>query len=209
MLRLAARMALIACALCGAATSASAVTIGNLTDGETACCFGFPNTQSFGQSIKSPGEALQSFTFHVTDASSGNVIFRLAPITGTTPSAPIYQSAEIPVAAGADTITITGIDTPTTLGAEYLAYLTVYGATTPIPGSLELLGNNFDVYSGGQSLYYAQIKGEDPTGHEFSGFNLHDLEFTAEFGELPEPGTIALLATSLAGLAFARRGRRP
>ena len=167
-----------------------------------------PNTPSYGESFSSPGGTLSSFTFFsIIDIVGTYAEFVVAPLHGATPGPALY-SGKYALTSGSNTFS--NLNVATTLGSEYLAYLTTFDVTGDVVTSAVFRVN--ESYAGG-SVYYLNGSG-NPTGSAFNELSMYDFVFSATFtpaiAVTPEPSGLMLLATGMMATAglVRRRGRR-
>ena len=195
----------LAIALLAQTPTAFADTIIGTTGPASTAVGPLGTTSSFGESFNSPGGTLSSFTFSsITDIFGTYATFVVAPFTGTTPGTPLY-SGTFALTTGSNTFS--NLNVATTLGTEYLAYLTVFGVTGDVITGAAFRANGS--YAGG--AFYFLNGTANPTGTAFDNrLTNDDLLFSATFtpavnvtpgppavAVTPEPSSLLLLATGM------------
>jgi hypothetical protein len=197
-----------ALALTAAPVQAQQINIG--PSGGTVGFWAYTSIPLIGQTFQAPASMLTDFTFQLSYHSLGDGLLpytaNVGTWTGSTVGSVLWTSA-----------TQVG---PTTLGTPLLPYTFNTGglgltAGTTYVAFLQALGGSmqglfatgeFGVYGGGETVYSLA---SGPSG-DWYGLPSTDLAFVANFSDdvVPEPATMTLLATGLAGMAAARRRKR-
>jgi len=157
--------ALVAGIALAAAGSSFADTIYNNFagyNGEYWCCFGYPNTSTYGQTFTAPtnGDAnLQDFGFYMGSptGAAGNILLRayIATWTGTQAGELLYTSADYDYDnLGHEHLTFTTGGLTLTPGATYVAFLSIselygqsFGETHVSDGAPTIPGGSFVWYN--------------------------------------------------------------
>jgi hypothetical protein len=152
----------------------------------------------------SPGGNLLDFSFYAA-TGSGDIELTVAAFDGTTTiGSVLYTSQSKAVTSGM--ITISGIDLPTIMGGQHIAFIRSYGALNPTSNT------NVDVtdpssYGGGKGFFSSTPHPNAGTPFAISG--RLNLVFSATFSDssVPEPATWAMFIRGfgLIGAALRRR----
>lgn len=192
------------------AAPATAASFSNAYGGSISS-FGVPDTTTYGQVFTAPGGTLSSWTFTTTDRSADGARFVVAAWGGTSISGgelySVSTGATAADAKGTDHI-YSGINLGLTAGSNYIAYLTVAGATNPT-SPVSVSGSATSPLGG--LFVFKNSNGVDPIanpgGWYTGGWSPAHMEYTAVFGAVPEPASWAMLIAGfgLTGAAMRRR----
>lgn len=173
-------------------------------------------TDAYGQSFQAPAQYLNNWTLWMrgdrgSDASGLLFTANVGTWDGNSVGSILWTSA---LFAGTSSATYqqytfnTGGVSLLTGGQTYIFFLDAVSG----PGQMEVAGGNAGEYAAGSFNYH------NGTDHfsAWDGGGLQDLAFRAEFDRLPgdpgstvpEPATMTLLATGLAGIAAGRRRKK-
>lgn len=189
---------------------AHAATFENTEDVGAICCFGTPDTTSYGQTFTIGSEqTLLDWEFYTNSGSAGNIGFVVAAWDGSKAVGPALYQTSVGFAGGLQDLTFAGINTTLAAG-DYIAYLTVSGVTTPASGVLFAASTSDGGLGGG--FRFLNSNGVDPLtlGTPWSSYSSRSLLYTANLvpttPPVPEPGALAMMLAGLAGVGlFARR----
>jgi PEP-CTERM motif len=207
------RVFLAAAAIATAGAASASITISNGTSGSSISAFGYVDSQTYGEVFTAPiTETLTSFTLSL-DGGVGNLYGGVGTwnggptfVLGAGSATNLYQSSDIP-STGAQSFTFAP-DVGVTAGAQYVAYLSVYGdsganATTSMPyfpgTDNSVAGINYFVWQNSSSGQ-AGPRG-NPSWDYFADFG--PAQFSATFSAVPEPSTWAMMLVGFVGLGFA------
>lgn len=203
--------AFAAAALAALAVPATAATITNdpVWDGSTfIVSFGAPDTTNYGQTFLSPGGNLNSLTFQLGTANAGDFRVAVAGFDGNgVTGADLWSSGDIAyTGAGAYSV---NLDLATTLGDNYIAYLTIAGVANPITGAA-VGGTSGDTIADGAFRFLNSNGAAPQPGQTWSSWYIPDMAFTASFGAaaVPEPATWGMMIAGFGLVGFATRRRR-
>lgn len=213
---------LVALTLCLAPAAVAQVTIGSPAG---ACCnlqtFGKPDTETFGQTITTPGNPniiLESFSFWfgASNVATYNLDFRAFvyewnTATNRAVGAALFASAVLnrtgtSASPNVQTTFNTGslVLTP---GNIYVLFVSTLGL--PGVGTMRLEANNANAYAGGGVVFMNNAANTGAwTANQWGSLNNFDMHFEAQFSAVPEPSTWILLATGLLVLGIVARNRR-
>ena len=198
------------------AASARAVTIDTTSsDTGTIVQFGAPDTATYGQTFTAPGSVLNSFSLFLRNrfTGSGSLDLRgyVAGWNGVMASGILYESSTRTMNAGG---ALQRFDfspsLPLTPGSQYVAFLSI--ANLPdqpesnfgMPrGNDQIPGEFVFINNGTSPAQWTSM----PWTQDFVGQD--DVWFNASFDltPTPEPTTLLLWGTAMAGLGVARRCR--
>lgn len=213
------RRALLAFAfLLTSAVSASAQTVGS-GGGSQISAWGKPNTQTYGQTVTAVNSSFDSFSFWLQGGS--DLLFRayifawdqtLLRATGSALFTSVAMAA--PGGTGFQQVFIGTGGVSVLTGNMYVAFLSTSGQAGS--GSIPWESTGGDGYTGGAFVFINN--GDDLSAWTNSAWSTNwqgpgsDLRFQASFSDglavVPEPGSMLLMATGLAGLAAAGLRRR-
>jgi hypothetical protein len=196
--------------------SAHAVTIDTTgSDTGTIVQFGAPDTATYGQTFTAPGSVLDSFSLFLRDrfTGSGSLDLRgyVAGWNGVMASSILYESSTRTMNAGGALQQFDfSPDLALTPGGQYVAFLSI--ANLPdqpesnfgMPrGNDQIPGEFVFINNGTNPAQWTSI----PWEQDFAGQD--DVWFKASFDltPTPEPTTLLLWGTAMAGLGVARRRR--
>jgi hypothetical protein len=177
--------------------------------------FGEPNAATVGQTFIAPltAQQLDRFTFYLFHVEGAPARFAgyLGAWDGEKVTGPLlYASGETQVTTPLTLVPVT-FDTggvPVTPGRSYVAFLSASGFFDGLEDNTNLFVEG-DTYAQGGHVSLAN-------GSDFSaiftsswrGLDPVDLGFAADFSPVPEPSTMLLIGTGMAGVGTAIRRRR-
>ena len=210
-------LAIALVALTGPANSQTVVETFTSWNGNTVVTpFGHSGaTDAYGQVFTAPAQYLNSWSFWLANNGGGDGVQFTANVgtwTGTQVGSVLWTSG---LNLGTSSLARvqytwnTGGVSLLTGGESYVFYLDAVGGS----GSLGFGIIGSDVYAGG---YFEFNNDTDHFQDWNGGFPQYDLAFSAEFDRVPggpgstvpEPATMTLLATGLAGMVAARKRKR-
>ena len=198
------------------AASARAVTIDTTgSDNGTIFQFGAPETATYGQTFTAPGSVLNNFSLFLRNRFSGSGSLDLrgyvAGWNGLMASSILYESSTRTMNAGG---ALQQFDfspsLPLTPGGQFVAYLSISNlpdqpvSNFEMPRGIDQIPGEFVFINNGTSpAQWTSI----PWEQGFAGQD--DVWFKASFDltPTPEPTTLLLWGTAMAGLGVARRRR--
>jgi len=207
----------LAPALVGAQTTLS--TPGG--DG-TISTFGRPNTQTYGQTFRTPAvdTRMQNFSFWITNSSAFEMkgyVFAWDGAKATGSALFMSDLLFAPVGEFMKTTVQTG-GLNLVAGGSYVFFLSTSGLQGEGGASMEWNSYGADTYVDGTFVYLNHDENGDEqaewTADEWSTWSpTTDLRFEANFNTMdqnvvPEPSTYVLMATGLMGLGAVARRRR-
>lgn len=201
------RLVVVAAASIVAAPALAQTTVGPGGSGNNTLGNLGSFTQTFGQTLTSPGGNLTGFTFSYATLGSGgtNVQFGIAALNGTTIGTSLYNSGDVALQVG--TNTFSGFSISTVTGQTYVGYLTTAGVTNPVEGA-RINYYTTSNYAGGELFI---INGGSPNG-QTANLTAFDSAFTATFASAaaaaPEPASWALMIGGFGVVGGAIRSRR-
>jgi len=196
--------------------SARAATIDTTgSDTGTIIQFGAPNTATYGQTFTAPGSVLDSFSLFLRDRAAGTASLDLrgyvAGWNDLVASTILYESSTRTMNAGG---ALQQFDFSPNLaltpGNEYVAFLSIANlpdqpeSTFGMPHGVDQIPGEFVFINNGMSPAQWTLI---PWSQDFVGQD--DVWFQASFDltPTPEPATLLLWGTAMAGLGVARRRR--
>ena len=224
-----AKALLLACALGFAPCTWAATTVSTMADWDgssSICCFGIPDTATYGQVITVPaGETtLSSFTFQMqlpTTVVIRGEVFAWDAATSRATGASLYESPVTSTTQGAafEAVTFTipaGI--PVIPGQQYVIFASTSKDQAGASGSGVWGGLASDAYAGGAFVYQNNSNVSSQwTTVDWDQWSV-DLAFTAIFGQAASPvptavptlseWSLALMALVLGGVAALTVRRR-
>lgn len=205
------RLAAAQLILCVASASAQSINIPSIgVSGRV----GPPGVPLVGQTFVAPAQYLTDFAFTLTGGAGQFYTANIGTWTGTAVGSLLWTSSSFEGNAG-DYSTVADLQTYSfspgglslvTGGQTYIAFLNWVSGT----GTWASAGWNGDVYGSGQLVFSFD---PDASNAWNLGLSNIDMGFVANFSDtppnvVPEPATMTLLATGLAGMAAARRKKR-
>lgn len=194
-----------------ASAPAMAATYSNTHDGDINS-FGYPDTTTYGQAFTAPGGVLNDWTFYDQDGSNDGARLVIAQWNGSqVVGGEMFSELTQTVTSvgGEYAHTYSGINLNLTAGSSYIAYITVAGVVD-YTGDVLVGGSNSSPLGG--LFVFNNSGGADPLTNNndwyTSGWSPANMQYTADFGAVPEPATWAMMMVGVFGLGGALRRRR-
>jgi len=200
----------IACAvaLFSVAAVSQATTYSNVSSASgNIIYFGAPDTTSYGEAFNGVNGTLQDFTFYLQGGNAGNMFLTVAQWDGSKAVGPALYSSAISYGGGTQAVGASGINLALSAANNYIAYLTVAGASSPASSVTVGASSDSGNLAGG-AFRFLNSGGTDPLtlSQAWSSWSSPDMTFTANVSAVPEADSYAMLLAGLAVMgAVARR----
>lgn len=177
----------------------------------SVCCFGVPDTTSYGQTFTIGTEqTLLDWEFYTNSGTAGNIGFALAAWDGSKAVGPALYQTTISFAGGLNDLVFGDIN-KTLAAGSYIAYVTLAGVASPANNVVFAASASDGGLGGG--FRFLNSSGTDPLASSLpwsTWSSAPSLLYTANLvtptPAVPEPGALAMMLAGLAGVGlFARR----